>query len=531
MKINKLNIVLVLFLLFFSCYDNSNFNEEKIKIFRYNESSGITSLDPIYSNNKPNIWAVNHIFNGLVQFDNNLDIQPCIAKEWFISEDGLTYTFFLRNDVYFHESQYFTKNIYDKRERLVSAEDFVYSFNRLKDSPGNWLIEEYFADNGLYMKNDTILTIKLKKPSPHFLNLLTMKYFSVVPKEVVENSDFSREPIGTGPFSFKYWKDNVKMVLLKNNNYFEKKDGYKLPYLDAINISFLQNEESLFINFLQGNIDLVSGLSPIFKESFLDNNGELIDKHKDKFKIYKTPYLNTEYLAFNLPRCDSINSLLQYKDMREAINYGFDRKKIIKYLKNNVGFSGNSGIVPPYLANYELDGYYYNPDTVYDLLINIKGDKEITLHTTSNYLDICEYLQSSFSDFGIKLNIKVDPPSIFKEKASTGGYCFFRASWIADYPDPENYFALFFSKNKSPDGPNKTYFTNKNFDDLYEKSFLTQYNNERTLFFQSMEEIIMDESIIVPLYYDMAIRFVSNKIEGLSINSMNLLTLKEVKKK
>ena len=167
---------------------------------------------------------------------------------------------------------------------------------------------------------------------------------------------------------------------------------------------------------------------------------------------------------------------------------------------------------------------------MYDLLIDMENNSELTLHTTSNYLDICEYLQSSLYDFGIKLNIKVHPPSIYKEKSSEGDYCFFRASWIADYPDPENYFALFFSENKSPDGPNKTHFSSKIFDNLYKKSFLTQFEDNRSLIFKSMEEIIIDESIIVPLYYDMAIRFVSNKVEGLSINPMNLLSLKEVNK-
>ena len=437
MKINKLNtIVILLLLLFSSCSDYSIIEQENIKIFRYNEPTGITSLDPIYSNNKSNIWATNHIFNGLVQFDNNLDLKPSIAKEWIISKDGLTYTFFLRNDVYFHESKYFSKSK-NKRTRLVIAKDFVYSFNRLKGSPGDW-VSKFILDDGIYAENDTTLIIRLNDPFPSFLNLLTMKYFSVVPEEVVINTDFSRHPIGTGPFTFKSWKDNVKMVLLKNNNYFEKKNGESLPYLDAINITFLKSEESVFINFVQGNIDLVSGISPIFKEAFLNSRGELINKYKNQFKVYKTPYLNTEYLGFNLPRCKSINSPLQYKKMRDALNYGFDRKKIIKYLKNNIGYSANSGIVPTDLAEYEVQGFYYHPDTVYDLLIDIKDNKELTLHTTSTYLDICEYLQSSFSDFGIKLNIQVDPPSIFKEKVSEGEYCFFRASWIADYPDPEN---------------------------------------------------------------------------------------------
>ena len=281
MKINKLNTIVILLLLLFSCYDYSILEQENIKIFRYNEPTGVTSLDPIYSNTKSNIWATNHIFNGLVQFDNNLELQPSIAKEWIISKDGLTYTFFLRNDVYFHESKYFSKSK-NKRTRLVIAKDFVYSFNRLKGSPGDW-VSKFILDDGIYAENDTTLIIRLNDPFPSFLNLLTMKYFSVVPEEVVMNSDFSRHPIGTGPFTFKSWKDNVKMVLLKNNNYFEKKNGESLPYLDAINITFLKSEESVFINFVQGNIDLVSGISPIFKEAFLNSRGKL----NAKYSVFK----------------------------------------------------------------------------------------------------------------------------------------------------------------------------------------------------------------------------------------------------
>ena len=178
MKINKLNTIVILLLLLFSCSDYSIIEQENIKIFRYNEPTGITSLDPIYSNTKSNIWATNHIFNGLVQFDNNLELKPSIAKEWIISKDGLTYTFFLRNDVYFHESKYFSKSK-NKRTRLVIAKDFVYSFNRLKGSPGDW-VSKFILDDGIYAENDTTLIIRLNDPFPSFLNLLTNFFFSSI---------------------------------------------------------------------------------------------------------------------------------------------------------------------------------------------------------------------------------------------------------------------------------------------------------------------------------------------------------------
>ena len=278
MKKSKLYILLFLIIISFisSC---KNFSKDKeLKIFRYNESSGISSLDPVFSNTKSNIWAVNHIFNGLVDLDQDLNVIPSIAKYWDKSENGLEYTFYLRDDIFFHKSIYFQNN----NTRRVIAHDFVYSFSRLKDdnisSPGRWVLDYFSEEESFSAINDTTLLVKLKRPFPSLLNILAMKYFSVVPKEVVENVNFSKNPIGTGPFLFKYWKDNVKLVLLKNENYFEIENGKKLPFLDAINISFINNPESLFINFLQSKVDFVSGHYPIFQEEFINSNGDLKKK-------------------------------------------------------------------------------------------------------------------------------------------------------------------------------------------------------------------------------------------------------------
>jgi len=198
-------------------------------------------------------------------------------------------------------------------------------------------------------------------------------------------------------------------------------------------------------------------------------------------------------------------------------------------------FPANSGIVPDFLSDYSFQGFTYNLDTAKHLLNSLQFEKNdqyksIDLYTTSDYLDICEYLQSSFFDLGINLNIIVNPPAIHRELVSNNSVCFFRGSWIADYPDPENYLQLFITRNKSPNGSNRTHFSNETFDSLYEKSFFINNNNTRNDVFLQMEKILMDSTVLVPLYYDMAVRFISNKVSGFSINSMNILSLKSVKK-
>ena len=207
-KFSNLLIILIIVLFFFACQKNKI--PEDIKIFRYNESANITSLDPAFAKDQAMIWANLQLFNGLVQLDSSLNIQPCIAKSWEISSDGLTYTFFLRDDVYFHDH-----SIFKGKKRKVVANDFVYSFNRIVDkkiaSPGAWIFNLVKTQNNNQSNepiysflaiNDSTFQIKLKNPFSPFLGLLTMPYASVVPKEIVEyyKEDFRKNPIGTGLF-------------------------------------------------------------------------------------------------------------------------------------------------------------------------------------------------------------------------------------------------------------------------------------------------------------------------------------------
>jgi peptide/nickel transport system substrate-binding protein len=203
------------------------YNNNGLAIFKYNESAGIATLDPAFARDQATIWATNQLFNGLVQLDNESNVKPSIAKNWHISDDALVYTFLLRDDVLFHKDKLFKNGI----GRKVIAQDFEYSFNRLLDqnlaAPGAWIFSNVSSFSA---KNDSVFSIALITPFPAFLSLLSMQYCSVVPSEIIEARDFSRQPIGTGPFQFQLWKDGVKLVLRKNPNYFEKYEGNQLPF-------------------------------------------------------------------------------------------------------------------------------------------------------------------------------------------------------------------------------------------------------------------------------------------------------------
>ncbi|CAM3493398.1 ABC transporter substrate-binding protein [Aequorivita lipolytica] len=535
----RTTLILIFIVSLFSCQKSAETDREHL-VFRYNEHGNIPTLDPAFARNPQAIWPDNQLYNGLVQLDDSLNIKPDIAKNWVIDDSTNTYTFNLRNDVYFHQNIAFAQDALHtptRYTRKVVAQDFVYSFNRLTDekvaSSGSWVmnyVESYKA------VNDSTLAIQLKQPFPAFLGLLSMRYCSVVPIEAVEfyGNEFRRNPVGTGPFQFKMWEENVKLVFRKNPLYFERdKNGNKLPYLEAVAITFLPDKQSEFLEFSQGKLDFISGLDGSYKDELLSTHGKLQPKYDDLAYMITGPYLNTEYLGFflgaNTPEIKS-------KTLRQAINYGFDRVKMVTYLRNGMGIPAIHGFIPKGLPGYdEIDGYTYQPEKAKHLIEQYKtetGDSkpEITIGTNSQYLDLCEYVQRELEKLGIAVTIDVMPPSTLRQMKSSGELDIFRASWIADYPDAENYLSLFYSPNFAPNGPNYMHFKNQTFDSLYAKSLSVSDIDKRKLLYTKMDSIIIEEAPVVPLFYDMAVRFVNKKVSGLGINPQNFLILKKVKK-
>lgn len=543
--LSKSLLLLVTVNFFISCSDDKQEKDTRT-VFNYNEMAGITSLDPATSNNTEDIWPVNQLFNGLVQMNDSLNVIPCIAKKWFIDNEGLSYTFVLRDDVYFHDNECFT----DKVGRKVTAKDFVYSFNRLYDASTSSAMSlltnidrsEKTNYKGFYAPNDSTFVIYLKQPFSAFLSVLTMKYFSVIPYEAAEHygQDFRRNPVGTGPFKFKLWEDGTKLVLLKNEKYFEFEGNNRLPYLDAVSISFVKDRETAFMELLNGKYDMLSGADAFNINEVLDKDGNLKTIYAEKFNLQKQTFLKTDYLGILIDENMDIvkKSPLRIKALRKAINYGFDRVKMVKFFRRNIGYPATAGFIPNGLPSFNeniVKGYTYNPEKVRQLLIEAgypegKGLPEITLHTTDNYLEQTEFIQAQLAENNIKVKINVDKPSVLRQAVASCDYNFFKKSWVGDYAEEENFMSLFYSKNFAPMGSNYTHYKNPDFDVLYEKIIKEQNREVKNALYQKMDQMLIDDAPIVPLYYDQVIRLVHKKINGLTTNPMNLLNLKTVKK-
>lgn len=507
--------------------------ENDLKIFKYNQASGITSLDPAFAKNQANIWAVSQLYNGLVQLDENMNVAPAIAKSWEFSNNSRTITFHLRTDVEFHQI-----DVFEHGSRTVTAHDFVYSFQRIIDpkvaSPGAWIFNGKIDTLQPFIAlDDTTFQLNLQQAFGPMLGILSMPYCFVVPKEAVEHfgKDFRAHPLGTGPFMFKVWEEGTALVGLKNTQYFEKDaQGQSLPYVDGFKVSFMESKKMEFLTFMKGELDMLSGVDKSFVDEILDENANLQANWKESLVLYKAPFLNTEYLGFNF---EGATKWAQSKEFRQAINYCYDKEGMIRYLRKGVGAPANSGFIPKGLPPYNeeaLVGYQYNPEKAKALLESIGYDgTEVVLNTNETYKDMALYIAKEAEKVGVKLKVDVVQPSLLREWMVNGQVDFFRGSWIADYPDAENYLSLFYSKNGAP--PNYTRFASAKYDALYEAAFKIGELKDRMPLYKQMDSILVEEAPVVFLYYDEIVRITHANIQKAKPNALNSLDIKYIQKK
>ena len=283
-------------------------------------------------------------------------------------------------------------------------------------------------------------------------------------------------------------------------------------------------------------MSFINDIDASFKDEVLTKNGELRKEWSDKIILNKHAYLNTEYLGILVDEENELvkNSPTKIKAVRQAINYAINKKQLIMYMRNSIGIPAESGFVPGGLPSKNVElvkGYEYNPNKAKSLLkeagfSDAKNFPTIKLLTIPIYSDIGSFIAKQCEEVGIKVQVEVIQKSLLLEQTSKSKALFFRGSWIADYPDAENYLAVFYSKNPAP--PNYTRYKNPAFDILYEQALLQTNDSIRYSLYRQMDKMIIDDAPIVPIWYDMAIHLVNKNVQGMKANALNLLELRRV---
>jgi peptide/nickel transport system substrate-binding protein len=405
-------------------------------------NSNPTTLDPALITDVQGGGIAAKLFNGLVRFNESLDLVPDITRSWKLSDDHVTYTFRLRADARFSNG------------RRITAQDFKYSFERVltpaTKAPLTWTLDRiggadtYMAGkaesvSGIRVIDDHTLVIKLKRPFGPFLSLLAMTTAYVVPREEVERlgQDFGTHPVGSGPYLLTEWKHGQHLVLTAREDYFEGK-----LKLTGIYYRVIPEDLTAVMEFETGHLDVLQIPSSEYKRYTTDPAW--------REQVYGGPGLNSYFLGLNCSRPP-------FSDIRvrHAVNMAVDRKRILNTVFEKRGVLAD-GPIPPGLWKSRVlpqnrKGYDFDRVRAKKLIreAGVEG-KTIKIFITADpeVLDIVEVIQNYLAQAGLNAEIVQLDWSAFKQAVNDGEPDAFWLSWWADYPDPENFlFPLFHSAN------------------------------------------------------------------------------------
>jgi ABC-type transport system substrate-binding protein len=501
--------------------------------------------------------VLSQISEGLVGFDpKTLKVVPKLATEWFRSDDGLSYTFTLRDDVYFHPHEQFGS----KEDRLMTADDVVKTFelactmdnNGMEPSSYSMVFKSLLKGANEYLegkaKNITGIeaqgnqvTLKLLHEDHNFLNKLANVSMCIVSKKIVESGK-ETDRIGTGPFKYDSYKpgDAPRLILTKNEDYYlNDEKGNALPYLDSLVFVFQSRKLEQLDMFEQGQIDLIIGLPTSRITMMLEGRIKDFNSKPPKLVLANNALLESHFYYFNLndPR---------FEDplVRQAFNYAIDKEAIGReVLRNQYYELGEYGVTPPVnkaLRGYDFgmvrkSGYSYDPEKARALLAkagfpNGEGFGSVSLRyniddTHSAVAD--EFAKQIFKVLNINVNIDGSSfEQLNKDGTNAEGGDIFRTGWSADYPSPEtflmNFYGAFVPGNpRDPSPINKSRYKNPLFDQYYEQAINSTKLSDQMKYFSRAEAELMKNPPIIPLWYTGDIEITQSYVRDFHFNAIN----------
>jgi oligopeptide transport system substrate-binding protein len=548
-KISFLSLALVAMV--FIVYKRKKINNiTNEKVLRLELSAAPVSLDPTIADDYYSVMETSKVYEGLLEYhylERPLQIVPLLAESMpEVSSDELTYTFKIKKNVFFQDNACFK----DGKGRELIAEDFVFAIKRVADPKIQSSLFAFFDDKiiglnewreknsnnekvnydeeveGIKTIDKYTLQFKLKKKWPQFMHILTMPHCVAIPKEAVifHKENFGRFPVGTGPFIIKeYNTSENKIIAYKNPKYREvlypssceeelKKKGLcqdagkKLPFLDRIETYIIKEAQPRWLKFLSKDIDIIDlrGMTDLNRKIIQEKAApELLEKGIIFSKEAKSA---TTMLYFNT----NIAPFKDNKYLRQAISCALDRDKVNELFYDSRRIKAN-GIIPK-----GLEGYQENFENPY---LNFDKEKAKKLLEKAGYKDgknlftldlivsedmigrsFGEFFKNSMKEIGININLKICSWAEKVNSTNSGQYHMHTGGWVADYPDAENFFSLFYK------GQYKEYsgYSDKDFDNLYEIATKMPSCEERNILYNQLNKKLAEDVPAAALHYESA---------------------------
>lgn len=559
-------------------------------LYAYAELQPLTTLDPAQLIENVSQRAAHQIYELLIDLDpNDLSLVPELAESWEISDDGLLYTFTLRDSVFFHNDRCFPQGV----GRKLTAADVKYSFERVcnpaTNTKGFWVFRDkvegatefyeeqrlaraenrqprIFGVRGFEVLSERRFRIRLTQPFAPFLMTLASAFCYVIPHEAVDyyGANFTKHPVGTGAFMFAEFGENF-LKLKRNPRYWQKDaHGNALPYLDDITLYFSRSETEQLAALRRGDILEMSRFSQAIRQNVLPN-GALAPDYQDRFELFSMPSLSVQFCGMNcaLPPFNDLRvrqafSLALSRAALSALMMGTDETQASKY-------AATRGLVPPALALYDIiraqhreqksakplksdkakssvliKPEVFNPEKARELLASAgyaegKGFPALSLcydSTNARNARIAEFIQTSLErHLNVKLQLEPLSWSEHLARCESGRAAFFLLGWVADYPEPENFLNLLYGKFIPADAsassyPNMQRYRNPAFDALFEQALATLNDSLRYRLYADAETLALNDVPLLLLIYDRDEWLLAKDVQGYALNAMDRRDLK-----
>ncbi|MCH1627515.1 ABC transporter substrate-binding protein [Fredinandcohnia quinoae] len=467
--------------------------EEVQKELVFGRGGDSVSLDPITTTEGETFKVTVNLFETLINYgEQDTTLHPSLATEWKVSDDALEYTLTLREGVKFHDGTDFNADaVVTNFERWMNGDEEQF--------PYYTMFGGYKGDEGHVIKEVKAVDAKtvvftLYRPQAPFLKNLAMSPFGIASPAALEKygDDFMKNPVGTGPFKFVEWKENDRIVIEKNPDYWM--EGY--PKLEKVIFRSIPENSARLNALLAGEIDLMDGVNPSDLEQIKGN---------PDLQMFERPSMNIGYLGFTTNRPPFDNKLV-----RQALNHAVDKEGIIEAFYGGFAETAKNPL-PPALEGYndDIQEYPYDLKKAKELLTEagFADGFEMELWAMPvprpympDGMKVAEVIQSSFAEIGVKAEIKTVDWGTYLEKAAKGEFDAYMLGWTGDNGDPDNFIYTLLDKD-SIGSNNYSFYSNDELHDILIEAQTIADQEKRNELYKKAQEIIHEDSPWVPLVH------------------------------
>ncbi len=469
------------------------------------------------------------IYETLIEFDeDSFEIGPGLAEDWDVSDDGLTFTFQLREGVTFHDGTNFNAEaVKINFERWADPDheynfaDEGYAYSVYGQQFGGFKGDDGHVIDEINVLGDHEVEFVLSEQLGSFIQNMGMSYFAMTSPAAFEEygSEINENPVGTGPFQFVSWSRDDSIVLEKYEDYWQE----GLPKLDQVIFQVIPDNAARLTALRSGEIDIMDGLNP--------DDVEMIESEPE-LTVFERATNNIGYLGFNMDKEPFDDPLV-----RHAFNHAIDKEALITSLYAGLAEPAKNLIPPGYMGyNDSIEEYAYDPDEAQALLDEAGHADGLefdlwTMPVARPYMPdperAAEVIQANFAEIGVTANIVSMEWATYLERTEQGEQDVFMLGWSGVNGDPDYFFSNLLHGSAIPGG-NRTFYRSDEVDDLFDSAKVSVEEEERIALYEEAQEVIHEDAPLVPLVHTTPVLAGSDRVQGYVPHPSTSETLLEV---